>query len=149
MIGAVPLCAFPRRGPRRKTKICPARHRGDQEQCAQTDTTNKKSHGVRHSAQTPSSTIPSPAFPLAQARVVNRHRDSSHIAALALVTSACAIVFMACRVRESLWERPVCGIFVIVYTIVLTHVNEKMAAWDRGGLMREQMDRVTTTHRQG
>jgi hypothetical protein len=52
-------------------------------------------------------------------------------------------------VRESLWDRPVCGTFVIVYTIILTHVNEKKAAWDRGGLMRKQMDRVTTTHRQG
>jgi hypothetical protein len=138
VIGAVLLCAFPRRGPRRKTKICPARRRGDQEQRAQTDTKNEKSHVVRHSGQTPSSTIPSPAFP-----------DSSHISARVSVTIACAIVFMACRVRESLWERPVCGTFVIVYTIIFTHVNEKMAAWDRGGLMREQMDRVTTTHRQG
>ena len=128
MIGAVLLCAFPRRGPRRNARICPARRRGDQEQRAQTDTKHEKSHVVRHSEQTPSSTTSSPAFPLARARVVNRHRDSSHISARVLVTIVCAIVFMACRVRESLWERPVRGTFVIVYTIILTHVNEKMAA---------------------
>jgi hypothetical protein len=43
VIGAVPLRAFPRRGPRRKTKICPACRRGDQEQRAQTDTRKQKS----------------------------------------------------------------------------------------------------------
>jgi hypothetical protein len=63
-----------------------------------------------------------------------------------LVTIACAIVFMACRVRESRWERPACGTFIIVYTIILTHVNENVDTCEGGGLMREQMDRVTTTH---
>jgi hypothetical protein len=43
VIGAVPLCAFPRPGPGRGTKICPARRRGDQEQRAQTDTKKEKS----------------------------------------------------------------------------------------------------------
>jgi hypothetical protein len=47
VIGAVPLCAFPRRGPRRKTKICPARRRGDQEQHTQTDTKKEKSRSER------------------------------------------------------------------------------------------------------
>ena len=43
VIGAVPLGAFPGRGPRRKTKICPACRCGDQEQRAQTDTKKKGS----------------------------------------------------------------------------------------------------------
>ena len=53
VIGAVPLCAFPRRGPRRKTKICPARCRGDQEQRAQTDTKKENSRFERDYGLTP------------------------------------------------------------------------------------------------
>jgi hypothetical protein len=41
--GTVPLRAFPRRGSRRKTKICPTRRRGHQEQRAQIDTKKEKS----------------------------------------------------------------------------------------------------------
>ena len=41
---------------------------------------------------------------LARARVVNRHRDSSHISARALVTISRATVFMPCRVRDNPWE---------------------------------------------
>jgi hypothetical protein len=48
VIGAVLLCALPRQGPRRKTKICPARRRGDQEQRAQTDTKKEKSRSERN-----------------------------------------------------------------------------------------------------
>ena len=44
VIGPVPLCAFPGRGPRRQTGICPACRRGDHEQRAQPDTKNLRHH---------------------------------------------------------------------------------------------------------
>jgi hypothetical protein len=55
-IGLVPLCAFPRRVPRSKTRICPARRRGDQQQRAQTDTKKEQGRSALHNEQTPLST---------------------------------------------------------------------------------------------
>jgi hypothetical protein len=57
VIGPVPLCAFPRRGPRSQTRICPECRRGDQEQHAQPDTKKKQGRSALNDGQAPSMTI--------------------------------------------------------------------------------------------
>jgi hypothetical protein len=64
----VPLCAFPRRRPRRKARIGPTRCRGDQEQRAQTDTKKEQGRSELDDGETPPSAI-APTYELSHQQV--------------------------------------------------------------------------------